>query len=290
MESVGIAAAFAGGLVSFLSPCVLPLVPPYIAMMTGFSVAELEHGVAPRWRAAASSLMFVVGFSAVFIAMQLTVSAVSRAMVSNQVLLRRVGGGVVLAMSLLLAAEATGKLRILSRDYRFDISRLRKRNGGGSEPGAETGRSPSLRDEPGACCYPTESEASDTDRSGTDRTFYLAPLMGAAFAFGWTPCIGPILGAVLAVAGSDRSISRGLLLLLAYCGGLGVPFVLVSVAMGRATGLLKRLRRHSAKLIAASSAALAAFGLLLLFNKTALIAIWLQQVFRQVGLSRLAGI
>lgn len=251
MEGVGLASAFAAGTISFVSPCVLPLVPAYLSMVTGVSASEIRGGSVPRGLLVLGVGLFVVGFTAVFVLLQLTISTVSQVFVSNQVIIRRVAGVAVATMGLALVIVASGRLSLLMRDWRPKISEGLLRN-----------------------------------RAG----IWAAPLLGAAFAFGWTPCIGPVLGSVLAVANTTETVVRGTFLLVAYSAGLGIPFLLVALGASKALGVLERLRRHSSKLMAVAGAGLMVFGGLLLFNKVSMIAIWLQQVFSSVGLDGLSRI
>lgn len=260
MGNVGTWLAFGAGALSFLSPCVLPLVPAYLAMVTGMSASDIREGQASRLRAATGAILFMLGFAAVFVAMQLTVSAVSRTLVTNQVILRRLGGAVVVSMAVVLALEASGKTTIFSREFRPSRAPV---SGNGTSRGGQRGAA---------------------------RSLFAAPLVGMAFAFGWTPCIGPVLGSVLAIAGTQETAGRGAILLLAYSAGLGVPFVAVALGASKAVSALGRLKKSSTKLMWAGSVGLAAFGILLLTNRTSAVAIWLQRLFLGLGLDRLAGI
>lgn len=251
MESVGLASAFVAGTVSFVSPCVLPLVPAYLSMVTGMSASEIEQGSVPRGPLVLGVFLFVVGFTAVFVVLQLTVSAVSHVFVSNQVVLRRGAGVVVAAMGAILVAVAGGRSPWIMRSVR-----------------------------------PSPAEGLLHNKTG----LWAAPLLGAAFAFGWTPCIGPVLGSVLAVANTSDTVGRGTLLLLAYSAGLGLPFLLVALGTSKVLGLAKRLRPHSDKLVGIAGVTLMVFGALLFFNKVSMIAIWLQRSFSAIGLDGLSRI
>ncbi len=251
MRSVGVATAFLAGAVSFLSPCVLPLVPAYLSMVTGVSASEIKEGSVPRGLLLAGVALFVLGFSTVFVLLQLTVSSVSRLFVVNQVAMRRIAGLVVLAMGLALLAFAWGRFPRLMKDLR-----------------------------------PRAAEGLLRSRTG----LVAAPFIGAAFAFGWTPCIGPVLGSVLAVANTTETALRGTILLLAYSAGLGVPFLLVALGTARAMSVLGRLKPHSSKLVAVAGAGLAVFGVLLFLNKISIVAIWFQRSFSALGLDWLGTI
>jgi len=188
MLDVTIPAAALGGLISFLSPCVLPLVPPYLSFLAGVTLDELQAqddwGV--RRRAILTALLFVAGFSTVFVLLGATASVLGQAIRQYVDVLSTIAGLAIIAMGL----HFLGLFRIgfLYREARLSVDK-------------------------------------SVDVWG-------AYMMGLAFAFGWTPCIGPILAAILAVAGSETSVARGAILLAAYSAGLGAPFVLAALAMG----------------------------------------------------------
>ena len=202
MLEVSLPAAALGGLISFVSPCVLPLVPPYLSFLAGVSLDELQAGDdwGVRRRAVLTALLFVAGFSTVFILLGATASALGLLVRQYVDVLSTVAGLAIIAMGL----HFLGLFRIglFYREARFSVDR-------------------------------------SVDVWG-------AYVMGLAFAFGWTPCIGPILAAILAVAGSETSVARGALLLGVYSAGLGLPFVLAAFAMKPFVGLLKRMRSRFA--------------------------------------------
>ena len=240
-SSVSLPAAILAGLISFLSPCVLPLVPPYLCFMAGTTLEELQNGDAVRSRRGAllASLLFVAGFSTVFVALGATASAFGT-------LLRQYGEALSIAAGLAIVVMGLHfiglfRLGLLYRQAKVEVGRPR---------GAWT-----------------------------------AYAMGLAFAFGWTPCIGPILAAILAVAGSAATVSTGALLLLAYSAGLGVPFVLAAVAMGSFTGFLRGFRRHFHTVERVAGAALVLTGVAFLSGGMAQMSFWLIETFP--GLARL---
>ncbi|MEO0746462.1 MAG: cytochrome c biogenesis protein CcdA [Pseudomonadota bacterium] len=193
--------ALLAGVISFLSPCVLPIVPPYLAYMSGMSVGEISDDGRGRNRATISALFFVLGLSTVFIILGFAASAFGAFFLQNQVLFAQISGAVIIVFGL----HFLGVFRIsfLDREARMDAG-----DQGGSSFGAY--------------------------------------ILGLAFAFGWTPCIGPQLGAILTLAASEASVTRGTFLLGVYAAGLGIPFLLAAMFMSRAMGLMNRLKRHMA--------------------------------------------
>jgi len=250
MSTAGVTylAAFAGGLVSFLSPCVLPIVPGYLALVTGLDVAELrdepERHVA---RIVRDTCLFIAGFSAVFILLGLSATALGQAVFRNHILLTRVSGLLVLAMALFLAGSLVLQAPWLYQEKRFQ---------------------------------------PNPSRFGP----LAAPVAGVAFGFGWTPCIGPVLGSVLAVAGSQGRAWEGASLLAVYSLGLGVPFLVAGLALGRLAGTFDWVKRHFTALILSSSISLAFFGILLTLNRLTWVTSRLQETLRSVGLGRLVNL
>src|SRR3990170_408376 len=205
MESVSLVAAFAGGVLSFISPCVLPLVPGYLSFISGVTLEEWRgEGARPassRLRVFVASLAFVLGFSVVFVSLGASASVVGQWVGENLRLLGKVGGAIIVLFGL----HTMGLLKI---KWLYQEKRVQTQ----SKPAGPMG----------------------------------AFLVGLAFAFGWTPCIGPILAAILAIAGTEDSVAHGALLLAAYSAGLGIPFLLAAFAMKPAVALLKRMRSHFA--------------------------------------------
>jgi cytochrome c-type biogenesis protein len=244
-ENVGVLVAFGGGIVSFLSPCVLPIVPGYLSLVTGVSVGELGGGDSRHLtRIAVNTGLFIAGFTVVFTLLFLTTTAVSDVIFRNQDMLTRVAGGLVLLMALYLAGSQLVTAPGVYRELRFH---------------------PHL------------------ERFGP----LAAPIAGAAFGLGWTPCIGPVLGSVLTVAATEDDTVRGAVLLVAYSLGLGVPFLVTGLALGRLTRVLGWFRRHSRAITLASAALLGAFGVVLLLNRLPWVTARLQHALDSVGLDRL---
>lgn len=224
-DTVGFGAAFLGGIVSFLSPCVLPLVPGYISFMSGLTLEELSKGSAEGARmrhAGWESLCFVAGFSVVFTLLGATATTVGRVLAEQAVLVSKLAGGIVILFGL----HMTGILPIkwLYYQKRADTAAF---------------------------------------KAGYVGSF----LMGLAFAFGWTPCIGPILAGILAIAATRETVGQGMSLLLVYSLGLGIPFVLTGFAVTRFMRFFVRYKKHIRKGEIAAGLLLVAVGLLIFLDK-----------------------
>lgn len=247
-DNVTIAAAFLAGIVSFLSPCVLPIVPGYLSLVTGVSVAELDDPDARRMRQIVwNTVLFVAGFTFVFVGLGLASTSLGSLLTENQDLLTRLAGAVMIAMACYLAGSQILMRPGLYRDVRFH---------------------PHL------------------ERFGV----FASPVAGAAFAFGWTPCLGPVLAAVLTVASTQSDAWRGGVLLLAYSLGLGVPFLVVGTLMGRLTGALGWFKRHGRVITFVSAAVLGAFGVILLFDQLPWVTGRLREAADAVGLGWLINL
>jgi cytochrome c-type biogenesis protein len=238
MLSVSLPAAMLGGLISFLSPCVLPLVPPYLSFLAGTTFDRLNAGDgAVRQRAILAALLFVAGFSTVFVLLGATASALGQVIRQYLDVLSTVAGVAIIIMGL----HFLGVFRIglLYREARFNV------------------------DKPVG--------------------LWGAYVMGLAFAFGWTPCIGPVLAAILAVAGSEASVSRGAILLAAYSLGLGIPFLLAAFAMKPFVALLKRMRSRFVVIEKAMGVLLVLTGIAFLTGWVTNMSFWLLETFPVLG-------
>lgn len=236
--NVNVIVAFLAGTLSFLSPCVLPLLPGYLSMMSGYSATDLADGRVSTGRMFRTTLLFVVGFTAVFVALGATATALGSVLILNQRTLLVVAGWVVIGMGALIAASALWNPRLLMpfmRERRVEVrpSRL--------------GR-------------------------------WAAPVMGAAFGFGWTPCIGPILGSIFTIAATEGSVPQGMFLLFVYSMGLGVPFVLAGIGIGKAYGALGWFKRHFKAITVTSGVLLIGFGALMVTNTLLELNIWFQRI------------
>src|ERR1700691_2990524 len=219
-DPLGVLVAFGAGMLSFLSPCVLPLVPGYVSMVSGLSAAEIEDGaprdLAPLLRGV---LGFVAGFTVVFTALGAAASGLGHLLLGHQRGLDIAAGVLVVVFGVWMTGFAPPG-RFLS-EHRF---------------------------------HPRPS------RLGV----WAPPVLGMAFACGWTPCVGPVLGGVLGLAATRSTLASGVTLLVAYSLGLGVPFLATGLAFGRLTSLFARVRRRLGVVNAVAGASLVVFGVVLL--------------------------
>jgi cytochrome c-type biogenesis protein len=239
-SDVSIYAALLAGIVSFLSPCVLPLVPPYLVYLAGTSLERLAGGEAgPRARrdTVVAALLFVLGFSTVFIALGASASAI---------------GGLIRAWSGPLATVA-GVIIIVMGLHFLGITPIAWLN---RQMRVETAKPVGL---------------------------WGAYLMGLAFAFGWTPCIGPILATILAVAASERTVGQGALLLAVYSAGLGIPFLIAAFAVEPFARFLARFKRHMRRVEQAMGALLVLTGIAFLTGSITEVSFWLLEMFPVLG-------
>ena len=236
-SSVSLAAAFVAGLVSFISPCVLPIVPGYLSFISGVNVAQFKEGGAPKdlvRRVALTSLVFVLGFSTVFVALGAAATYVGSLLLEHKRTLGVVGGVIIIILGLHTAGVF--KINWLLSEKRANVQ---------SKPLGLAG----------------------------------AYVVGLAFAFGWTPCIGPILGAILLYASQQETVTQGVVLLAAYSAGLGIPFILSALAVNWFFKVFGRLRNSMRAIEIVSGAMLVGVGLLLVTNRLTLIAQWFTRAF-----------
>jgi cytochrome c-type biogenesis protein len=240
IAEISIFTALIAGTLSFLSPCVLPLVPPYLCYMAGISVEQFrdtrETSPQPAARVAVlrAALFFTLGFATVFVALGAGASTIGLLLRQHLDLLAKIGGLLIVLMGL----NFLGVLRIglFSREARFQ---------GAGQPATLTG----------------------------------AYVMGLAFAFGWTPCIGPVLGAILGVAASRETVGEGALLLAIYSLGLAVPFWVAAGFSGLFMRFLVRFRRYLGLIEKIMGVLLIVTGLAFIFGFVSTVAIWFQQSF-----------
>jgi cytochrome c-type biogenesis protein len=238
-------AAFAAGFVSFVSPCVLPLVPGYLSAVSGVSVAELQEGDRRPSAILLPALVFCLAFAAVFVALGMAATGLGSALRENIQTLERIAGALIVAMGVFFVL--TPFVRRLNREW-----------------------------------HPTALMA----RAGAG-----GPLVaGAAFAVGWTPCIGPTLTAILGAAATKETVGEGGALLAIYSAGLAVPFLLSAVAFHRATRVFRWLRDHYTVITAVSGLTLVAMGVLIFTGELAQLNVEAQQLLEKLGLDELYNV
>jgi cytochrome c-type biogenesis protein len=230
--------AFAGGLLSFLSPCVLPLVPPYLAYMAGTTLDQISDDEnvddALARRVLISSVFFVLGLATVFVTLGATASVLGQVLLQNKMLFGQIAGGVII----ILGVHFTGLIRIpfLYREARFDA---------GGKAGSYGG----------------------------------SYVIGLAFAFGWTPCIGPILGTILVLAGQEETITQGVVMLAIYAAGLGLPFIIAALFIRPFMRWMRKFRRHMGKVEIAMGVLLIVIGVAMVTDQFSRAAYFLIETF-----------
>ncbi|HUL74191.1 MAG TPA: cytochrome c biogenesis protein CcdA [Vicinamibacterales bacterium] len=227
MPDVSLFAAFGAGVLSFVSPCVLPLVPGYISYVSGVSFDQMQAAdaasrAATRRQMLITSLAFVLGFSLVFVSLGASATAIGHLLRHQKSIFEKIAGVIIVILGLHLAGIF--RIKWLDKDTRVQTS---------SRPASPIG----------------------------------AFVVGIAFAFGWTPCIGPILGGILAIAGSKNSVGQGVLLLAIYSAGLGIPFLVTSLAIDRFFVASKRIRPYYKAIEMAAGVLLVVLGVLIFTNR-----------------------
>ncbi len=233
VSQINTAVAFGAGLVSFLSPCVLPLVPGYLSFVAGVSMDELKAGADTRKRVIINTLAFVLGFSLVFIALGASATAIGAFLLAKQRVIAQIAGALVIVFGL----HTMGVLRIpfLYREKRAQIT---------NKPAGLAG----------------------------------AFLVGLAFAFGWTPCIGPILASILSLAAAEETLGAGIGLLAVYSLGLGIPFLLTALAFNRFITVFDQVKKHMRAVEIVSGLLLVGVGVLLMTDGLTMLASWFQRI------------
>ena len=232
MVDASIFTAFVAGLISFLSPCVLPLVPGYISIVSGFSLDQLkgnEQHKSVMGTVVMNSVMFIIGFSITFISLGAGATAVGQVLAARKILFGEIAG----ILLIIFGIHLTGLYRInfLYQDKRFNnVSKPRGRFG--------------------------------------------ALVLGLAFAFGWSPCIGPMLATVLGLASEKDTVGQGIFLLAVYSAGLGLPFLLTSLGLNQFLAFYSKFKRHFHAMEVASGVLVIAIGLLFVFNKLTVLNNW----------------
>lgn len=236
---VQLVVAFGGGVISFISPCVLPLLPGYLSMMSGYSAVQLEQGEVSTGRMLRVILLFILGFTVVFAAFGAGATALGDYLRSNLDTFTRIAGVVIIAFGALMAAMAIsnrGFLSIANQEKRVHVrpSRL--------------GR-------------------------------WAAPVMGGAFAFGWSPCIGPVLTVVLTTAATQETVGQGIVLLVSYSLGLGLPFLLAGLGLYKVFG---RLKPYLKPINIVSGVLLALFGVVMVSGQLDVLSRWFTDIITSV--------
>ena len=240
---IGILTAFLGGIISFLSPCVLPLAPPYLAYLGGTTLDQISgegRTIDPRVarRVFVSACFFVLGLATVFVALGATASVLGQTLLQNKVLLAQISGGVIVVLGLHFLHLI--RIPLLNREARFE----------------------------------------GPARAGTLGASYV---IGVAFAFGWTPCIGPILGAILSLAAQEETILSGTLMLAVYALGLGVPFLIAAAFIGPFLRWARAFRRHLGLVEKAMGTLLVVVGVMMITGEFERMAWWLLETFPVLG-------
>jgi cytochrome c-type biogenesis protein len=240
---VQLVVAFGAGVISFISPCVLPLLPGYLSMMSGYSATQLEQGEVSTRRMLRVIGLFILGFTLVFASIGAAATGFGQYLRTNLGTLTRFAGVIVIVFGILMVAMAVsnrGFLGALNQDRKVHVrpSRLGK---------------------------------------------WAPPVMGAAFAFGWSPCLGPILTVILAVAATQGTVGQGIILLVAYSIGLGVPFLLAGLGLFKVFG---RLKPYLRPINIVSGVFLALFGVVMVSGNLFRISVWFVQLFDAVPFLR----
>jgi cytochrome c-type biogenesis protein len=272
MTDVPLAGAFLAGLVSFLSPCVLPLVPGYISMLSGIGMEQLRKGDVPTSGLFSSALAFVAGFSVVFIGFGASASAVGSFLRQNRALLAPLAGALILLFGLhLIGALIKLRLRVGiilgALLVALGVVSLVRHAPLFAGLGAAHFFSLSLIGFFGPAMARWLNRDVHLRSKSTQPGIWSGFLLGFAFAFGWTPCIGPILATVLALAATSDTIARGVLLLAVYSAGLAVPFLLTALGIGQFMAFYKNFRKYLHAVELFSGALLLFVGGLVFVNK-----------------------
>jgi cytochrome c-type biogenesis protein len=231
--------AMAAGVLSFLSPCVLPIVPPYLAYMGGISMGELTGGTKARHRVLMPALCFVLGLSTIFLLLGFAASAFGSFFLGYQLWFTRASGAVIVVFGLHFLGLF--RIPILDREARLDAG----------------------------------------DRGGSALGAYV---LGLAFAFGWTPCIGPQLGAILSIAAQEGNMTRGTALLAVYAAGLGLPFLFAALFIERAMSLMTRLKPYMRLIERIMGVLLLIVGIALITGAFTDFSWWLLEIFDALGI------
>lgn len=230
----GLTAALLAGAISFLSPCVLPLVPGYVSYVAGRTAAQGGVASASSSRAVWLSMCFVLGFSTIFIALGASATALGQALLRWRYELNLIGGVIIILFGMFMIGAA--RISIMERDFRFNLD----------VPGGQP-----------AASY----------------------VLGLAFGFGWTPCIGPILGAILTASAASATIGEGVVLLAVYSAGLGIPFLVVAAFTDRIAGRLRAIGRVGRRLHQAAGVVMILMGIAMMTGQLSALSYWMLDAF-----------
>ncbi len=222
MEGVSIFSAVVAGFLSFVSPCVLPLIPAYVSYISGESIEELRGGEHSSRKVLINSIAFVIGFSIVFVLLGASATLIGNLLIRNMRIFKIIAGIVMIVFGL----HISGVIRINLLNYEKRLKTQKK-----------------------------------------NTSFVGALLLGFAFSFGWTPCVGPILGAILLQASTAETLGKGILLLSLYSAGLGIPFVLTAVAINVFFSAFSRIKKYFRAIEIVAGVFLVVMGILLIMNK-----------------------
>jgi len=250
LSVVALVVSFAFGALSFISPCVLPLLPGYLSLMSGFSVGDLKEGEVETGRVLRPTLMFVGGFTLVFVLLGAGAGLFGSWINPRLSQIGGWAGWLVIVFGIFIAVTAIwtpSALMPVLRERRVEVR---------------------------------------PSRLGA----FAPPLMGIAFGFGWTPCIGPTLGSILTIASASGRVGEGVVLLLAFSIGLGVPFVAVSLFTKKLFASIDRLKKYLTPVTVASGLALAGFGVLMVTGQITTLSSWFTQLLDRIGLDFLTTI
>ena len=235
---LGVTAALLAGTISFLSPCVLPLVPGYVSYVAGRTAAEGGAAAASPSRAVWLSLCFVLGFSTIFMGLGASATALGQALLRWRYELNLVGGGIIIVFGLFMIGAA--RVSVMERDLRFNL------NIPGGQPAASY-------------------------------------VLGLAFGFGWTPCIGPILGAILTTSAASATMGEGVMLLAVYSAGLGIPFLIVAGFTDQIAGRLRAIGRVGRRLHQIAGVVMILMGVAMMTGQLSALSYWMLDAFPVLG-------
>ena len=240
LSGIGVIAAFLAGAISFLSPCVLPLVPGYVSYVAGRTTDGIEPGRLEVCRLPATglSVCFVLGFTTVFVVLGASATALGQMMLSYRYELNLIGGAIIIVFGLFMLGMA--RLAVMEREFRFHLA----------IPGGKP---------------------------------VSAYILGLAFGFGWTPCIGPILGAILTASAASATVAEGVTLLGVYSAGLGVPFLLAAMFTDRLMRKIKSIGRLGRRLHQGAGVVMVAMGIAMMTGQLSTLSYWLLDAFPTLG-------